>query len=163
MKRTERGAYALIYLLAALPLIMVVGMISTKLLVRSLRAQQLATYEAQNNTELARLVRHIQEDAELAERVSALDAGLRFKQSACTIDYAIDANAVTRTVVREESPAEITTYKLHNGQAALSIEDIEDGGQLAWLRVVATYEISRAQSREWSFAAAALVGQGVTP
>jgi len=162
-----RRGYALIYLLAALPLIAVIGNVAVQITGHALRAQRMAVAEASDDQLRRVMVARLGLDAERTTTVEGAESGfgasLMLHAADGVITYDCASNGVTR--VERAGGVEIsrTTWKFGYAQCRLRLERVPGGGALVWIRVDHGLQIRKGLSARRAYATAVRIGQGGRP
>ena len=164
MITARRRSYALIYVLAALPLIVVIGNVAVQLTGSALRAQRIATEEAGDDAARRLLVARMRGDARTAESLgdATEDFGDRvtFVGSNGTIEYVVADHAVTRTLRDGDRMLSETTWRFHHARCALRLETLGNGQSLVWLRFRASFQLRKNLPATREYVIALRVGEG---
>jgi hypothetical protein len=167
MKRAKRSAYALIYMLAALPLIAVIGNVAVQITGRALRAQRMAVAERADDAALDLLLMQLRKDARLADRAeSDADAfcdGATFQSGAQIVAYECTDSSVERVERSGDTEVSRTTWVLQHGRCAFRLEELANGRRLIWLRCDVHLSPQPRQPVTRHYATAIVVGVGGKP
>lgn len=163
----KRRGYALIYLLAALPLIMIVGNISVQICGRALRAQRIAVAEHTDDITRQIVLATLREDALAAARVEELAGTGGFELVLSAGEWSARWRGDGRTLTRIEQKDGVDSapqdWHLRHSTCRLQIESLASGRQLIWLNCMQTlpYEPRLATTRR--YVTAVVVGDGEQP
>ncbi len=167
MKRQRKPAYALIYLLAALPLIAVVGNMTVVITGRALRAQRLAVAERADDGTRSLILDQLRRDAQSAVTAegdpAAFGGAAVLRSGEWVVEYQCTGPELTRIEKNAGAVVSRTTWTFEHGTCALRLEKLPNNRALIWLRCAVTLpELHRlAVSRQYTTAVA--VGQGDLP
>lgn len=163
----RRRGYALIYLLAALPLIMIVGNISVQICGRALRAQRIAVAEHTDDITREIVLTCLRTDALAASRVEEIAGTSGFELVLSAGEWSTrwrgDGHTLTRIEQKDGIDSTPQDWHLRHGTCGLQVERLAGGRQLVWLQCVQTlpYEPRLATTRR--YVTAVVVGDGAQP
>ena len=144
MNRTRRPAYALLYVLAGMPLLIVIGNVTVQILGNALRTQRVATEGIANDDARHRLVDRIRRDALDANSFSVVNEPTRQRLVLSTgtdrVEYVIQGNTIHRASPIDDKIQSQMTWKLRDTECTLQYETITEHRALLWLRFHCTVE-----------------------
>lgn len=163
----RRRGYALVYVMAAVPLIAVIGNVAVQITGQALRAQRMAVAEASDDQLRRVMVARLGQDAERTTTVEGAESefgtSLILRAVDGVITYDCASNGVTR--VERAGGVEIsrTTWEFGYAECRLRLERVPGGGALVWIRVDHRFQIRKGLSVRRAYATAVGVGKGDGP
>ncbi len=146
-KPPRRTAYALIYLLAALPIVVVIGNTTVRLVGQGLRAQRVAAREAVVADARRSIVEQLRRDAAAAVAVAAdqdaYGAELTLRAPDAEVAYLTSNGAVTRVVKAGATEQQRQTWRLVDTTIGFQWEPVSEQGGVVWIRFHHTLTIDQ--------------------
>jgi len=167
MKTARRKGYALLYVIAALPLIAVIGNFAAQIIGQALRAQRIAVAESADDAMLRLLMIKLRRDARTATDVRVPADG--FGDSVIVhcpdhdVEYTVEGRTVTRVVRAGEVEQARSAWNFQQARCAFRIEEAAAGRPLLWVRCAAELHFRKNLPVQRCYATALLIGQGGVP
>jgi hypothetical protein len=160
----RRPAYALIYLLAALPLLVVAGNITVRTLAGALRVQRVAAVETANDTARRGLVDTLRDDARTASAIDVTPSEsattLSFTGPRGTAEYRFAKARVERVATVPEQVDVQMRWPMPDVTCTPRIEVSAADRNVLWLRFEYALEVRRGLYTRRHYAIALPVGTG---
>ena len=166
MKRCHRKGYALVEVLAWLPLLTAAVTVAYGLLTRTLQYQAQEARQINVASVACDLVRCFQADVWQAEEAQQRDEPdgeilLSLTRSDRTVvRYAVSGQWVTRTEAGPDGAERCREWDISRGAAKFHVEQVGATGQVAWVSLVRELPSYAGQGWPRTVAAAARVGRG---
>lgn len=168
MIRSRRKGMALIYLLAALPLSIVITSASAVLIGKVLRVQRESAIRTANTDNAIRLVERMRDDAADSTRVAVLDdgAGVVFESVGSNggVEYRIEPESVTRRVLSTNDDPILegsARWSFKRCNIELQLESVDKSQDVLWVLVDYRVELRKSVVDRQKLATAIRVGSGV--
>lgn len=167
MNRTRRHGMALIYMLAAIPLAIVITSASSVLIGKVLRVQRESAIRTANTDNANRLVERMRDDAADSTRVKMLDdgTGVVFGSIGSNggVEYRIESGAVKRRVKSDDNRPALegsARWLFKRCDIDLRLEPVSESQSVLWVLVDYRVELRKSVVDRQRLATAIRVGSG---